>query len=90
MTLVSSHQVEGQDTGEKLMAYTATPEAIYGTSHVAISSSHRLLHGHSSLKDTFRKSLVPGEGELACGSAHGGITALWWFSLVHYLICSLP
>ncbi|XP_035951778.2 leucine--tRNA ligase, mitochondrial isoform X3 [Halichoerus grypus] len=54
-------KVDGQVTGEKLTAYTATPEAIYGTSHVAISPSHRLLHGHSSLKETFRKALVPGK-----------------------------
>uniref|UniRef100_A0A673TW13 leucine--tRNA ligase n=1 Tax=Suricata suricatta TaxID=37032 RepID=A0A673TW13_SURSU len=55
-------KVDGQVTGEKLTAYTATPEAIYGTSHVAISPSHRLLHGHSCLKETFRKALVPGQG----------------------------
>ncbi|XP_046952253.1 leucine--tRNA ligase, mitochondrial isoform X2 [Lynx rufus] len=54
-------KVDGHVTGEKLTAYTATPEAIYGTSHVAISPSHRLLHGHSSLKETFRKALVPGQ-----------------------------
>ncbi|XP_044109677.1 probable leucine--tRNA ligase, mitochondrial isoform X1 [Neovison vison] len=54
-------KVDGQVTGEKLTAYTATPEAIYGTSHVAISPSHRLLHGHSSLKETFQKALVPGK-----------------------------
>ncbi|XP_045385764.1 probable leucine--tRNA ligase, mitochondrial isoform X2 [Lemur catta] len=54
-------KVDGQVTGEKLTAYTATPEAIYGTSHVAISPSHRLLHGHSSLKEAFRKALVPGK-----------------------------
>lgn len=58
-------QVDGQVTGEKLTAYTATPEAIYGASHVAITPSHRLLHGHSSLKEAFRKALVPGKGELA-------------------------
>nr|XP_058933864.1 leucine--tRNA ligase, mitochondrial isoform X2 [Kogia breviceps] len=54
-------KVDGQVTGEKLSAYTATPEAIYGTSHVTISPSHRLLHGHSSLKEAFRKSLIPGK-----------------------------
>ncbi|XP_025128607.3 probable leucine--tRNA ligase, mitochondrial isoform X2 [Bubalus bubalis] len=54
-------KVDGQVTGEKLSAYTATPEAVYGTSHVAISPSHRLLHGHSPLKETFRKALVPGQ-----------------------------
>ncbi|KAL4678012.1 hypothetical protein H8959_020686, partial [Pygathrix nigripes] len=54
-------KVHGQATGEKLTAYTATPEAIYGTSHVAISPSHRLLHGHSSLKEALRMALVPGK-----------------------------
>ncbi|XP_044240731.2 leucine--tRNA ligase, mitochondrial isoform X2 [Ursus arctos] len=54
-------KVDGQVTGEKLTSYTATPEAIYGTSHVAISPSHRLLHGHSSLKETFWKALIPGK-----------------------------
>ncbi|XP_070319443.1 leucine--tRNA ligase, mitochondrial isoform X3 [Odocoileus virginianus] len=54
-------KVDGQVTGEKLSAYTATPEAVYGASHVAISPSHRLLHGHSPLKETFRKALVPGQ-----------------------------
>lgn len=60
---VSSCQVDGQDTGEKLTAYTATPEAIYGISHVAISPNHRLLHGCSSLKEPLQKVLVPGRGE---------------------------
>ncbi|TKC43195.1 hypothetical protein EI555_001318 [Monodon monoceros] len=54
-------KVDGQVTGEKLSAYTATPEAVYGTAHVAISPSHRLLHGHSSLKEAFRKALIPGK-----------------------------
>uniref|UniRef100_A0A8B9X437 leucine--tRNA ligase n=1 Tax=Bos mutus grunniens TaxID=30521 RepID=A0A8B9X437_BOSMU len=54
-------KVDGQVTGEKLSAYTATPEAVYGASHVAISANHRLLHGHSPLKETFRKALVPGQ-----------------------------
>ncbi|XP_036725897.1 probable leucine--tRNA ligase, mitochondrial isoform X2 [Balaenoptera musculus] len=54
-------KVDGQVTGEKLSAYTVTPEAVYGTSHVAISPSHRLLHGHSSLKEAFRKALIPGK-----------------------------
>ncbi|ERE74730.1 putative leucyl-tRNA synthetase [Cricetulus griseus] len=53
-------KVDGQDTGEKLTAYTATPEAIYGISHVAISPNHRLLHGCSSLKEPLQKVLVPG------------------------------
>nr|XP_044992383.1 probable leucine--tRNA ligase, mitochondrial isoform X2 [Jaculus jaculus] len=54
-------KIDGQDTGEKLSAYTATPEAIYGTSHVLISPSHRLLHGCSSLKEALQRALVPGK-----------------------------
>ncbi|KAM5234159.1 leucine--tRNA ligase, mitochondrial isoform 2-T5 [Hipposideros larvatus] len=53
-------KVDGQVTGEKLTAYTATPEAIYGMSHVAITPGHRLIHGHSSLKEALQKALVPG------------------------------
>ncbi|XP_011355775.2 probable leucine--tRNA ligase, mitochondrial [Pteropus vampyrus] len=34
--------------------------AIHGTSHVAITPSHRLLRGHSALKEAFQKALVPG------------------------------
>ena len=64
-TVSSPCQVDGQVTGEKLTAYTATPEAIYGMSHVAVTPSHRLLHGHSSLKEAFREALVTGKGESA-------------------------
>ncbi|XP_036287950.1 probable leucine--tRNA ligase, mitochondrial [Pipistrellus kuhlii] len=53
-------KVDGQVTGEKLTAYTATPEAVYGTSHVTVTPGHRLLHGHSPLKEALRKALVPG------------------------------
>ncbi|KAM5313668.1 leucine--tRNA ligase, mitochondrial isoform 3-T4 [Glossophaga mutica] len=53
-------KVDGKVTGEKLSAYTATPEAIYGASHVAVTPSHSLLHGHSCLKEALRGALVPG------------------------------
>ncbi|EPY89022.1 putative leucyl-tRNA synthetase, mitochondrial [Camelus ferus] len=67
-------KVDGQVTGEKLSAYTATPEAVYGTSHVAISPSHRLLHGHGSLKEVFRKALIPGKDCLAPVTAANMLT----------------
>lgn len=63
MIRLSSFQVDGQVTGEKLSAYTATPEAIYGASHVAISLDHGLLRGHSPLKAALQKALVPGKSE---------------------------
>lgn len=58
-------KMDGQDTGEKLTAYTATPEAIYGASHVAIAPSHSLLHGCSSLREALRGAQVPGKDCLA-------------------------
>ncbi|XP_063117101.1 leucine--tRNA ligase, mitochondrial isoform X2 [Cavia porcellus] len=54
-------KVDGHDAGEKLAAYTATPEAIYGASHVAITSCHSLLQGHSPLRETLRGAQVPGK-----------------------------
>lgn len=78
---VSYRQVDGQDTGEKLTAYTATPEAIYGLSHVAISPNHRLLHGCSSLKEALQKALVSGRGEL-CGEAQAsGVSSFSWVAI---------
>lgn len=71
-TLFFPRQVDGQVTGEKLTAYTTTPEAIHGTSHVAITPSHRLLRGHSALTGAFRKALVPGRGEPAGRGQDGG------------------
>ncbi|XP_023556474.1 probable leucine--tRNA ligase, mitochondrial isoform X2 [Octodon degus] len=52
-------KVDGRDTREKLTAYTATPEAIYGASHVAIAPCHSLLHGHSSLRETLCRAQAP-------------------------------
>ncbi|KAM5291958.1 leucine--tRNA ligase, mitochondrial [Ctenodactylus gundi] len=54
-------KVDGQDTGETLTAYTATPEAVYGASHVAIIPGHHLLHGGSSLREVLRGALSPGK-----------------------------
>ncbi|XP_021112895.1 probable leucine--tRNA ligase, mitochondrial isoform X2 [Heterocephalus glaber] len=54
-------KVDGRDTGEKLTAYTATPEAIYGASHVAVTPCHSLLHGRGSLREALRGAQVPGK-----------------------------
>lgn len=89
---VLSRQVDGQDTGEKLTAYTATPEAIYGISHVAISPNHRLLHGCGSLKKALQKALVSGRGEL-CGEAQAsGVSSFSWVAVhkTHTLPTCLP
>ncbi|XP_019364433.1 PREDICTED: probable leucine--tRNA ligase, mitochondrial [Gavialis gangeticus] len=54
-------KVDGKVTGEKLAAYTYTPEAIYGASHIYILPDHRLLHGNSSLKEVFQREFIPGK-----------------------------
>ncbi|MGH0124613.1 UNVERIFIED_CONTAM: hypothetical protein FKN15_019454 [Acipenser sinensis] len=55
-------KVNGKVTGEKLSAYTFTPEAVYGATHLSILPSHRLLHGNSPLKETLQKDFVAGKG----------------------------
>jgi len=57
-------QVDGKITEEKLAAYTYTPEAIYGASHLYIVPTHRLLHGNSSLKEVFQREFIPGKGDI--------------------------
>uniref|UniRef100_A0A672TR00 leucine--tRNA ligase n=1 Tax=Strigops habroptila TaxID=2489341 RepID=A0A672TR00_STRHB len=62
-------KVNGKVTGEKLAAYTYTPEAIYGASHLYILPTHRLLHGNSSLKEVLQKELIPGKDSLTSVTA---------------------
>ncbi|EMP31592.1 Putative leucyl-tRNA synthetase [Chelonia mydas] len=54
-------KVNGQETGEKLAAYTYTPEAIYGASHLYVLPNHRLLHGNSSLREVLQSEFIPGK-----------------------------
>lgn len=67
-------KVDGHAAGEKLTAYTATPEAIYGSSHVAISPRHRLLRGCSPLKEAMQRALVPGRDCLTPATAVNMLT----------------
>ncbi|XP_039244231.1 probable leucine--tRNA ligase, mitochondrial isoform X2 [Pipra filicauda] len=62
-------KVNGEVTGEKLAAYTYTPEAIYGASHLYILPTHRLLHGNSSLKEVFQKEFIAGKDSLTSVTA---------------------
>ncbi|XP_071591963.1 leucine--tRNA ligase, mitochondrial isoform X2 [Heliangelus exortis] len=62
-------KVNGKITEEKLAAYTYTPEAIYGASHLYILPTHRLLHGNSSLKEIFQRELIPGKDSLTSVTA---------------------
>lgn len=54
-------KVNGKETGEKLAAYTYTPEAIYGASHLYVLPDHRLLHANSSLKEVLQSEFIPGK-----------------------------
>uniref|UniRef100_A0A8B9PWJ8 leucine--tRNA ligase n=1 Tax=Apteryx owenii TaxID=8824 RepID=A0A8B9PWJ8_APTOW len=54
-------KVNGKVTGEKVAAYTCTPEAIYGASHLYILPAHRLLHGNSCLKEVFQREFIQGK-----------------------------
>uniref|UniRef100_A0A663MEN2 leucine--tRNA ligase n=1 Tax=Athene cunicularia TaxID=194338 RepID=A0A663MEN2_ATHCN len=62
-------KVNGKVTEEKLSAYTYTPEAIYGASHLYILPTHRLLHGNSSLKEVFQREFIPGKDSLTSVTA---------------------
>ncbi|XP_039935602.1 leucine--tRNA ligase, mitochondrial isoform X2 [Hirundo rustica] len=62
-------KVNGKVTEEKLAAYTYTPEAIYGASHLYILPTHRLLHGNSSLKEVIQKEFIPGKDSLTSVTA---------------------
>ncbi|NXC73573.1 SYLM protein, partial [Anhinga anhinga] len=62
-------KVNGKVTEEKLAAYTYTPEAIYGASHLYILPTHRLLHGNSSLKEVFQREFIPGKDSLTSVTA---------------------
>ncbi|KAM4658450.1 leucine--tRNA ligase, mitochondrial isoform 2-T4 [Amazona ochrocephala] len=62
-------KVDGKVTGEKLAAYTYTPEAIYGASHLYILPTHSLLHGNSILKEVFQREFIPGKDSLTSVTA---------------------
>uniref|UniRef100_A0A8C3V117 leucine--tRNA ligase n=1 Tax=Catharus ustulatus TaxID=91951 RepID=A0A8C3V117_CATUS len=62
-------KVNGKVTEDKVAAYTYTPEAIYGASHLYILPTHRLLHGNSSLKEVFQREFIPGKDSLTSVTA---------------------
>ncbi|KAM6967529.1 leucine--tRNA ligase, mitochondrial [Aplochiton taeniatus] len=53
-------KVNGQETGEKLAAYTSSPEAVFGAAFLSILPSHRLLHGTSLVRSGLERALQPG------------------------------
>lgn len=57
-------QVNGEETGETLSAYSSSPETVFGAAYLAILPSHRLLHGSSSVRSALEKGFEPGRGEL--------------------------
>lgn len=57
------YQVNGEDTGDTLSAYSSSPETVFGAAYLAILPSHRLLHGSSSVRSVLEKAFQPGRGE---------------------------
>ncbi|XP_054848119.1 leucine--tRNA ligase, mitochondrial [Eublepharis macularius] len=64
-----SLKVNNKPTGETVAAYTSTPEAIYGASHLYILPSHWLLQGNNCLKEVLKKEFVPGKDSLTSVTA---------------------
>lgn len=56
-------QVNGEETGETLAAYSSSPETVFGAAYLAILPTHRLLHGTSSVRFALEKAFKPGTGE---------------------------
>ncbi len=56
-------QVNGEETGETLSAYSSSPETVFGAAYLAILPSHRLLHGSSSVRSALEKTFQAGRGE---------------------------
>lgn len=56
-------QVNGEETGETLSAYSSSPETVFGAAYLAILPTHRLLHGNSPVRPALEKAFKPGRGE---------------------------
>nr|XP_057940530.1 probable leucine--tRNA ligase, mitochondrial [Doryrhamphus excisus]XP_057940531.1 probable leucine--tRNA ligase, mitochondrial [Doryrhamphus excisus] len=69
-------KVSGEETGEILSAYSASPEAVFGAAYLAILSSHRLLHGSSSVRFELEKTFQPGIDSLTEVTAVNLLTGL--------------
>ncbi|KAL4657415.1 putative leucine-tRNA ligase, mitochondrial isoform X1 [Arapaima gigas] len=54
-------KVNGEETGEKLAAYTSSPEAVFGAAFVSILPSHRLLQGSSRARQALEEAFHPGK-----------------------------
>ncbi|KAG7469878.1 hypothetical protein MATL_G00133430 [Megalops atlanticus] len=62
-------KVNGEETGEKLAAYTPTPEAVFGAAYLAILPSHRLLHGSSPIRPVLDAAFQSGKDCLTAVTA---------------------
>ncbi|KAL4657414.1 putative leucine-tRNA ligase, mitochondrial [Arapaima gigas] len=54
-------KVNGEETGEKLAAYTPSPEAVFGAAFVSILPSHQLLWGSSPIRWALEEAFHPGK-----------------------------
>uniref|UniRef100_A0A3Q4I5L2 leucine--tRNA ligase n=1 Tax=Neolamprologus brichardi TaxID=32507 RepID=A0A3Q4I5L2_NEOBR len=69
-----SAAVNGKETGETLLAYSSSPETVYGAAYLAILPSHRLLHGSSSVRSALQEAFQPGRDSLTDVTAHNLFT----------------
>uniref|UniRef100_A0A8C5BPK9 leucine--tRNA ligase n=1 Tax=Gadus morhua TaxID=8049 RepID=A0A8C5BPK9_GADMO len=67
-------KVRGEETGETLAAYTASPEALYGAAYLGLLPSHRLLHGASPARPALEAALQPGRDSLTEVTARCSLT----------------
>uniref|UniRef100_A0A8C9VSA9 leucine--tRNA ligase n=1 Tax=Scleropages formosus TaxID=113540 RepID=A0A8C9VSA9_SCLFO len=56
-------KLNGKETGEKLIAYTSSPEAVFGAAFVSILPSHWLLQGSSPCRRPLEEAFQPDKGE---------------------------
>ncbi|XP_018610260.1 probable leucine--tRNA ligase, mitochondrial isoform X2 [Scleropages formosus] len=52
-------KLNGKETGEKLIAYTSSPEAVFGAAFVSILPSHWLLQGSSPCRRPLEEAFQP-------------------------------
>lgn len=88
-------QVNGEETGETLSAYSSSPETVFGAAYLAILPTHRLLHGNSSVRSALEKAFKPGRGELFVWrilhfiSSNASLQMLWPLHCVWPLLMSV-
>ncbi|XP_072317050.1 leucine--tRNA ligase, mitochondrial [Eucyclogobius newberryi] len=67
-------KLNGDETGETLLAYCSSPEMVFGAAYLSILPSHRLLHGTSSVRAALHKAHQPQKDSLTEVTAYNMFT----------------